>query len=603
MLLPLLLSAAQMAFSAVCPVQDWDLTVPVDGALADTDCKLSARIPGLDAANISVQYTVDVQTRGIYTFEVSSNDFTATVLVTDGRLNTIGTSGQRVTMQLTPETYHVFVVSGSGAGAFKLQVAFSEQSTCQIRDVAGSQFTLSQNGNLGSGGCRLLDAAAPSGSTRVADIYRFSADQPGLLDAFAQSNVLLPALILVNAKTGATIASDTSGDGLYQSLAPGDYILAVTFAAGTAGAYSIDAVFSPAVNCETRDLRAGDSASGQLTQADCRVLDVLSNSDTDNRMDLYRVQLETDGVLTMEVNSGNFPPAVAIFDSANAVLGSAGSQRANTAARLVMSLKAGTYRIAALHGQLVAGSYTLRTTSEPLRTCTADSLIAGGTLTSADCRVLDLVVPSSDVTPAKLYSLNLAKRTQVTAEMTAGQIDAYLIVLDKSNRTLAEDDNSAGGTNARLSLLLNPGDYTVLANMNGTQGGAYNLSVTQADPRECPADDLVLGDVTAGQLTATDCLIREVITDSARSTLAHFYKLTLKDPATVSLDLTAASFVPAVILVDADGRRIASDEPTSQLTLGGAHVRRALPAGSYGVVVSGTAGQPGEFSLRASLRK
>ena len=87
---------------------------------------------------------------------------------------------------------------------------------------------------------------------------------------------------------------------------------------------------------------------------------------------------------------------------------------------------------------------------------------------------------------------------QVTITMTgAGGLDSYLGLLDPAGDVIAEDDDSAGGTNAQISIQLpEAGRYTIVATRNGIdQGstvGSYSLVVTSGTPA-VPAQQSGLG--------------------------------------------------------------------------------------------------------------
>jgi S1-C subfamily serine protease len=68
---------------------------------------------------------------------------------------------------------------------------------------------------------------------------------------------------------------------------------------------------------------------------------------------------------------------------------------------------------------------------------------------------------------------------QVVIEMTSSDLDAYLILLAPDGSDIAQDDDSAGGTNSRVAVTL-PADgvYTVLANSySAGETGNYSLRV------------------------------------------------------------------------------------------------------------------------------
>lgn len=69
---------------------------------------------------------------------------------------------------------------------------------------------------------------------------------------------------------------------------------------------------------------------------------------------------------------------------------------------------------------------------------------------------------------------------RVIITMTSQEVDSYLILLDANGNSVVQDDDSAGGLNARIDTVL-PADgvYTVYANTyNGGTFGSYTLQAT-----------------------------------------------------------------------------------------------------------------------------
>ena len=60
------------------------------------------------------------------------------------------------------------------------------------------------------------------------------------------------------------------------------------------------------------------------------------------------------------------------------------------------------------------------------------------------------------------FSFKLTGSTALRIDLSSSA-DNYLYLLDANNRTLGEDDNSGGGTNARISATLGAGTYKIVA--------------------------------------------------------------------------------------------------------------------------------------------
>lgn len=97
-----------------------------------------------------------------------------------------------------------------------------------------------------------------------------------------------------------------------------------------------------------------------------------------------------------------------------------------------------------------------------------------GQLSTADQRLSD-----NSVYQAWTYIGARGERIQV--DVTSSAFDAYAILEDATGKILARDDDSGGGTNARIVFTLSEaGAYRIIANTY-RQGsyGAYSLSVRQ----------------------------------------------------------------------------------------------------------------------------
>jgi hypothetical protein len=94
-----------------------------------------------------------------------------------------------------------------------------------------------------------------------------------------------------------------------------------------------------------------------------------------------------------------------------------------------------------------------------------------GALTSTDCTL-------SDGTFADIYRLTVTVSTPVQIDLTSTAFDAYLVLFDASLGGVAEDDDSGGGTNSRITRTLAPGTYYIAANaFDVGVTGAYSLTV------------------------------------------------------------------------------------------------------------------------------
>jgi len=104
------------------------------------------------------------------------------------------------------------------------------------------------------------------------------------------------------------------------------------------------------------------------------------------------------------------------------------------------------------------------------------SVPAGGSVSgyinSAGCQYVDNSL-------ADIYSIVVLYDATVDLHLNSDDFDAYLILLDTKGDVISQDDDSGGGTNARITTMLHAGTYYVVAKpfSDYFSQGAYTLSL------------------------------------------------------------------------------------------------------------------------------
>ncbi|HEY0101361.1 MAG TPA: pre-peptidase C-terminal domain-containing protein, partial [Pyrinomonadaceae bacterium] len=267
----------------------------------------------------------------------------------------------------------------------------------------------------------------------------------------------------------------------------------------------------------------------------------------------------------------------------------------------------GTYSILATSFAPEArGAYTLTLTAGA--NCSLTPIAFGetrqGTLSAGDCtNAIDL-----DGTLVDLYTFNGTAGQQVSITMTApaggGNVDPYLYLLLPNGDLIAEDDNSGGGTAARIppigefGRLPVTGTYTIVANTVATnQSGNYNLTLTQG--ATCASTAIALGGTANGTLANGDCRLLE----DGSFLDAYTFNGTAGQQVVISLTSNTNSLVPVIFLLAPNGDTLAIERSptgsdTARVPVGSGSF--ALPAnGTYTILVNSfAAGQTGNYTLR-----
>jgi hypothetical protein len=104
-----------------------------------------------------------------------------------------------------------------------------------------------------------------------------------------------------------------------------------------------------------------------------------------------------------------------------------------------------------------------------------------GQLSSTDCKL-------SDGSSVDIYTLAGTAGQKISLSLTSSEFDAYLLLYDPAGSKIAQDDNSGGGTQARIPAsgylsLPSTGSYQIYANSaRAGETGSYSLSVTSDNP-------------------------------------------------------------------------------------------------------------------------
>lgn len=105
-----------------------------------------------------------------------------------------------------------------------------------------------------------------------------------------------------------------------------------------------------------------------------------------------------------------------------------------------------------------------------------------GTLATSDCTVESLFPGSRDFTFVDQYRVTLPSRGKLTIRMSSTQFDSFLALLPSPSQLppIATDDDGGGGTDSLISMYVDAGTYSILANsaLVNPETGSYILITT-----------------------------------------------------------------------------------------------------------------------------
>jgi len=245
--------------------------------------------------------------------------------------------------------------------------------------------------------------------------------------------------------------------------------LALTFLALAGCAGGPPAHLGPA---PTRTLAMNSEANGQLTRFDRKLRD-------SSVYQAWSFDATAGQIVQIDVTSTEFDAYAILQNAADSVLARDDDDGGGTNARITWAIPtAGTYEILANSAQKGRyGRYTVRLRSVGLLLPGTVGQIMRGQSMSGQLAANDPKLSDGSVYQAWTYMGQAGESIEL--DVTSADFDAYAIIQDANGSKLAADDDSGGGTNARITFTLPyTGAYRLIANTyRQGQVGTFALSV------------------------------------------------------------------------------------------------------------------------------
>ncbi len=337
--------------------------------LYDSDCGfLDLDVPSDDQTPVDV-YRLTLPQAGVVTVDLASPDFDAYLFVLDsrGRLvgandNSGGGTNSRVVASLAAETYYIWANSYGDEGRYALKTSFEQPRSCNPQDLAPGTAV---QGTISETSCRVLDFVRPNNDRTAAAAYRLTLAERRLVTVDLTSLEFDTYLLLFDG-SGKLLAVDDNSGGATDSrlttlLDPGTYLIAASLGASGAGGFTLKASLADPPACAVEDLQPGASATGSLSEGDCRLREVVLGATGAAYAKRYRLTLDSGGALSLELSSPKFATGLVVTDPAGALVSLKLAGPSGTTL-LKGTFRAGTY-IVNVVSQLAArtGEYALKT--------------------------------------------------------------------------------------------------------------------------------------------------------------------------------------------------------------------------------------------------
>jgi hypothetical protein len=484
---------------------------------------------------------------------------------------------------------------------------------CETRELAAEG---SADGTLATGDCTVRDivptATVPAAiRPNSADVYRITVPRKTVLRVEMTSTQVDSYLYLLRGPSGAILARNDNGLGernavISIQLDPGAYLLVATSAASGNGDYKLSSKLDAIRQCNDQTLQLDSEADGTLGDPDCRFVDLQLNATNPAHLDRYRVEITKRSVLVVSMNSPDADALLTLTTSGGTAITTDDNSGPGNNALVTASVEPGTYNIIATTTGVGTGSYKLLAKSEDQRACSAATLTTDapsrGDLSSADCRGLDIFLPSTDTISLDVFEFELTSPKIVSIRMRSLAFDTYLTLLAPTGRALLHnDDFEDASTDSQIVLSLPVGKYKVLASAFEASIGDYEISLSTENLRECTVDNIALPGSRNAALTPEGCRFLDFLIPSSDRDSIQPYLLKVEKRSVIGLEAKSAAFDGALLLLDGRLRVITADDDS-----GGnlnPKIEVLLNPGEYTLLVTSLDGQTGAYDLTTTVRE
>jgi len=206
-----------------------------------------------------------------------------------------------------------------------------------------------------------------------------------------------------------------------------------------------------------------------------------------------------------------------------------------------------------------------------------------GQLLGSDCLSTDVLSYGSE-TYARRYLVRVPTVGVLRLDLLSSAFDSYLYLLRSDGVMLDSDDDGGDGTNARIVLPIEPGDYLIVAtSYHSGSTGSFQLRSTFQNPGNCGVSNLLPNESLTSALNSGDCPLTVFLPDNNSGSLARQFRLVVSRPGFLTIDLES-EFDTYLYLMTSRYRVIdENDDGGDGLN---SRIRRRMEAGIYYIVAT-----------------
>ncbi|MCA1734511.1 MAG: PPC domain-containing protein, partial [Acidobacteria bacterium] len=223
--------------------------------------------------------------------------------------------------------------------------------------------------------------------------------------------------------------------------------------------------------CSTTETACNRNETGSLSPSDCTL------DDDNTSVDLWTFQGTEGQQVTITLRSTDFDAYLFLMNPVSEVVANDDDSAGGSDAQITYTLtQSGVWTIAVNSYEPGYGSYTLSVScSSGGPSCSIATMSCGqtisGSLNSSDCAL-------DDGTYVEFWDFSGSAGQRIVATMRSASLNSYLGLLDPNGEVVAEDDNGAGGNDARIDFTLTQsGTWAIAANSYSPASGSFTLEL------------------------------------------------------------------------------------------------------------------------------
>jgi len=451
-------------------------------AIGSTSCSLI--IDNMGDQAFYNYYNITLPSSGQVDVSAVSSDFAPTLYLLDANGNTVAVDSgggaigsnwpnSEIRLSLPAGSYSAQIFSNYASGGnYQMTYNFTPgpPQPCVTAPLAAGN---SATGTLSASSCRT--------QLGLSDIFTLTLSSAGALTVDLNTGNFIGQVALRDSKDNLIVLNqDVEGLGnshISATLPAGSYTVVAGSISGS-GAYQLVSSFtSNSIQpCTFSQPLTLNSKYGWILGPNSCV------GANGQPMDVYQFSLPNDGTIAAIMDSSQVDSYLTLTDGGGNVLRSDDNSYGYEDPLIVQFLPAGTYQlIARAASSTVGGQYTVILNASlgprPPFCASRGNLSPGGSISGT---LAYTACQYTDATFADVYQMTLGADTTIDLRLNSGDFDAYLVVLDAKGDLVAQDDDSGGGTNARIQQKLTAGKYYVYAKPFANYYSVGNYTLTLA---------------------------------------------------------------------------------------------------------------------------